>query len=59
MKQKNKFVYLYIIQGNYGQGWEDIDASESWKESRSNLKAYRENMPEYPYRRIKRREAIA
>jgi len=59
MKQKNKFVYLYIIQGNYGQGWEDIDASESWKESRRNLKAYRENMPEYPYRRIKRREASA
>tara|TARA_R110000824_G_C15187886_1_gene674430 strand:+ start:937 stop:1116 length:180 start_codon:yes stop_codon:yes gene_type:complete len=59
MKQKNKFVYLYIIQGNYGQGWEDIAASESWKESRSDLKAYRENMPEYPYRRIKRREANA
>jgi hypothetical protein len=41
MKQKNKFVYLYIVQGNYGQGWEDIAASETWKESRDDLKAYR------------------
>ena len=53
---QNKYTYLYVVQGNYGQGWEDISASESFRESRSDLKAYRENMPEYAYRRIQRRE---
>ena len=52
----NKYEYLFVIQGYYGQGWEDLTASENWKEARSDLKAYRENEIRYPHRMIQRRE---
>jgi len=55
-KKQNKYIYLYVIQGKYGYyGWEDLCQSESWKEARADLKAYRENEP-YPLRMIERRE---
>jgi hypothetical protein len=55
----NKFVYLFVVQGNYGygHGWEDLAASEVRKEAREDLKAYRENEPQYAHRMIQRREA--
>ena len=52
----NKFVYLHIVQGDYGCGWEDIAASESRSEACDDLRAYRANAPEYSYRLIERRE---
>ena len=55
MKQ-NKYIYLWIVQGRYGLGWEDVDASESYREARESLKAYRTNEPKFPHRLIKRRE---
>jgi len=54
MKQ-TKFVYLHVLQGNYGQGWEDLSASESRKEMRSDLRDYRQNEGG-SYRIIKRRQ---
>ena len=56
MGKKNKYLYLYVIQGNYGCGWEDVTAEESWKEARTRLKEYRVNEPEYAHRQIERRE---
>lgn len=58
MKKPNKYIYLYVIQGNYGygHGWEDLCASEDRREARADLKAYRENEPQTPHRMIKRRE---
>lgn len=46
-----------VLQGNYGYGWEDICQydKENYNESRSDLKAYRVNAPEYVYRVITRR----
>ena len=41
-KRINKFLYLYILQGFYGQGWEDLTASENRAEVRDNLKDYRD-----------------
>jgi len=52
----NKYIYLWIIQGSYGQGWEDVDQSESYQEARNNYRLYRENEREYPHRMINRRE---
>ena len=52
----NKFVYLYIVQGNYRYGWEDVSASESISDAENDLQSYRANAPEYPYRLITRRE---
>ena len=51
----NKYIYLNVLQGNYGYGFEDLTASESYREVKKDLKAYREN--EFGlYRIIKRRE---
>ena len=55
MKAKNKYCYLFVLQGNYGQGFEDLTASENYKEVKTDLKAYRENEGGN-YRIIKRRE---
>ena len=54
--KKNKYVYLFVLQGNYGYcGWEDLTASENRQEVRNDLKAYRENEGGI-YRIIQRRE---
>jgi hypothetical protein len=55
-KRPNKYLYLWIIQGNYGAGFEDLCAEETWKECRVNLRAYRLEEPQYAHRVIRRRE---
>ena len=55
-KRRNKYVYLWVVQGHYGQGWEDENAEEDSKNGRRSLREYRENMPQYPHRLIQRRE---
>ena len=57
----NKFNYLYVLQGDYGYGWEDltcVDKSEddAGKSIRGYLKDYRENEGG-SYRVIDRRES--
>ena len=54
MKNQTKFVNVNVVQGNYGQGWEDECCSIDRKEAREDLKSYRENSP-YPSRLIRRR----
>ena len=51
----NKFLYLYVLQGHYLFGWEDLTESENRAEVRANLKEYRENAAG-DYRIIKRTE---
>lgn len=51
----NKYTYLYVLQGNYGHGWEDLTASTKRREVSDNLKEYRENEGGM-YRIIQRRE---
>lgn len=51
----NKYIYLNVLQGNYGFGYEDLTASESYYEVKKDLRAYRGNDPR-SYRIIKRRE---
>ena len=48
----------YIIQGNYGQYWEDVTGENNRKDAKERLKEYRENDPEYMHRLIKRRVKI-
>lgn len=50
---------LWIVQGNYGHGWEDVTAAKTWKEIKQNLREYRENEPGTAFRAIKRRVKIA
>ena len=58
MKRKNKYVYVWVVQGYYGHGygWEDLTQSESWREAKADLKAYRENESQYQHRLIQKRE---
>ena len=51
----NKWHYVWKIQGNYGQGWEDECVEESFREARARLREYRENSP-YPSRLVQGRE---
>lgn len=60
MKAKEKkYSYLYILQGNYNYGWEDLCAEEvnnvGLREIRARRKEYVENAPG-SYRIISRRE---
>jgi len=57
MPRPNKYLYLWVVQGNYGgYGWEDLAESESYKEARYNLGEYRISSGPAPHRIIKRRE---
>lgn len=51
----NKFSYLYVIQGNFGYGWEDMDEYNKTerKEAVRVLREYR--MDGNAYRLIERR----
>jgi len=54
-KKQNKYEYLFVLQGYYGYGWEDLTASLDKREMRSDMKAYRDN-EKGVYRIIERRE---
>ena len=43
MKRINKYLYLFVVQGAYGYGWEDLTASESYKAAIADLRDYRKN----------------
>lgn len=51
----NKYTYLYVLQGAYGQGWEDLTASVTHQEIHDDLGTYRDNEGGV-YRVIHRRE---
>ena len=57
MKKKNKYIYLYVVQGDYGYGWEDLFEDCTRKITNEVLMDYRRN-DNYVYglRIIKRRE---
>lgn len=57
MAKPTKYIKMFVVQGNYGygHGWEDLTASENYKEARADLKAYRENDGYGSHRLITRR----
>lgn len=50
----SKYEYLWIVQGFYGK-WEDLCASEIYRDAKLDLKAYRDNEKGI-FRLIQRRE---
>lgn len=52
-----KHVTEYIVQGHYGgrEGWEDVGGGETLPVARADLKDYRANDREHPYRMIRRK----
>ena len=57
MARVRKTKDVFVIQGNYGDGWADENEEDSRKLGRISLKEYRANGPGL-YRMIKRREKI-
>ena len=58
MPRPNKYLYLWVVQGNYGgmHGWEDLAESDTYREALYNLHEYRISSGPAPHRIIKRRE---
>lgn len=52
---ERKTVDVWVIQGNYGDGWEDLVEYYDRNEARADAKSYRDN-DSAPIRIIKRRE---
>lgn len=50
MVHGTKLHKVYIIQGNYGQGWEDDNEETTLKGARQALKEDRELMPRHSHR---------
>ena len=63
-----KWIEVEVLQGNYGQGWEDLveyeipadweEAKKVYKEVKDDVKAYRENEPQYAHRVVTRKKPI-
>jgi len=56
-KRVPKTKEVFVVQGNYGQGWEDVTEEDNYFEAKKRLKEYNEN-ESYPHRRITRRVKI-
>ena len=62
MKKQNKYSYFYVLQGNYGYGWDNLmewDKSKDdlpYRSSREHLTWYRQNEKQALHRIIERRE---
>ena len=41
---------MWVVQGNYGQGWEDVTAEDTRAEAIERLREYQENEPQYAHR---------
>lgn len=54
--RQTKYLYLFVVQGNYGYGWDDVYESEDYRDARARLKEYRANEKKASHRMIKRRE---
>lgn len=53
--RKTKDEYVLQCNYGYGDGWEDVFTEETMKEAKKQKKVYEENMPQYPYKIVKRR----
>lgn len=56
--RQKKYVYLSVVQGNYGYGWDDLYESEDSRDARARLKEYRANERGHSHRMIQRREPV-
>lgn len=54
-KKEPKTREVFVVQGNYGQGWEDVTQETSWVGGKNRLKEYNDNEGMYGHRLISRR----
>lgn len=53
--RKTKDEYVLMCDYGYGDGWEEVLTEETYAEARQRKKEYIDNMPQYPYKIVKRR----
>ena len=53
-RQPSKWETIFVVQGAYGSGWEDLTAETSPKSARAQVRVYDENERGFPHRFIKR-----
>ncbi len=58
MTYQRKTRDYWDIEQQYPDGWEVVTSEVTWKETKENLKLYRQNQPEYPVRSVKHRERV-
>lgn len=58
MTYQRKTIDLFIVEGLYFGQWEEETAETTRAEGIARLKEYRDNMPEYAHRLIKKRERV-
>lgn len=49
-----KYQKVYILQGDYGYGWDDLTGSDNWRDVKADARDYRANQPG-AYRIVTRR----
>ena len=55
---KRKTQDHYYVQGNFGNGWEDVCECDDLDDLIRTVKDYRQNENRYPFRKSIRREKI-
>ena len=55
---KRKTKDVWVVEGNYGYGWDYLTSSENRKEAYDDYKSYVENEPYNSHRIRKTREKI-
>lgn len=53
--RKTKDEYVLMTNYGYGDGWEEVLTEETFAEAKQRKREYAENMPQYPYKIVKRR----
>ncbi len=54
----SKTKKVYVLQGNYGYGWDDLLEEDTYREAKAQAKVYRENERNASHRVITRRVPI-
>jgi hypothetical protein len=54
-KKHPKTREVYVVKGNYGNGYEDVSQENTFLKGKIRVKEYRENERNYPHKLITRR----
>lgn len=55
MPKASKYIYEYMIQGDYGYGWDDLVAEDNMSDARTQFRCYRKNESTAGHRIVTRR----
>lgn len=53
--RKTRDEYRLLCDYGYGDGWEEVLCEDTYAEAKARKREYEENMPQYPYKIVKKR----